>query len=157
VALTPREAEILDRLGRAMSNQEIGDDLFLSVNSVKTHVRNLYRKLGVANRTEAVVWLHRHGRPGLGGPEPIPTDEVVAAAKGILMAEGEVSASGAAAVLAARATLAGTDLRRVAADLVAGYDTYARPVGPTATRVELLELCRRVRTAARETVEEHRT
>ena len=54
-SLTKREAEVLERLGLAMSNKQIGDDLYLSVNSVKTHVRNLYKKLGVANRTEAAA------------------------------------------------------------------------------------------------------
>lgn len=143
--LTPREAEVLERLGRAMTNQEIGDDLYLSVNSVKTHVRNLFRKIGVANRTEAVLWLHDHAPPA---PSPSTADASVGVATGILMAEGGVDAAAATAVLVERSAQAGQDLRAVAHDLVVSYDTFRRPLVATEQRVELLELCRKVRTAA---------
>ncbi|MGW3405190.1 LuxR C-terminal-related transcriptional regulator [Streptomyces zhihengii] len=52
--LSGREREVLGRLARMMSTQEIAADLHVSVNTVKTHLKSLYRKLGVGRRTEAV-------------------------------------------------------------------------------------------------------
>ena len=53
-ALSDREREILGYLRTTMTASEIADDLHLSINTVKTHLRALYRKLGVASRREAV-------------------------------------------------------------------------------------------------------
>jgi two-component system, NarL family, response regulator LiaR len=61
VGLTPREAEILTLIARAFSNQEIAEALYLSVNSVKTHIRTAYRKIGVRRRPQAVVWAIERG------------------------------------------------------------------------------------------------
>lgn len=52
--LTDRERTVLLCLARAMSNEDIAQDLFLSVNTVTTHIRGVHRKLGVARRNEAV-------------------------------------------------------------------------------------------------------
>ena len=52
--LTDREQHILRYLAGTLSNAEIAADLYLSVNTVKTHQRMIYRKLGVAGRREAV-------------------------------------------------------------------------------------------------------
>ncbi|MFI8770161.1 LuxR C-terminal-related transcriptional regulator [Streptomyces sp. NPDC053792] len=52
--LTDREREVLGRLAQMMSTEEIAAELFLSVNTVKTHLRNIYRKLAVTRRGEAV-------------------------------------------------------------------------------------------------------
>lgn len=52
--LSSREREVLDLLGKGLSNQEAAGILGLSVNTVKVHVANLLRKLEVSNRTEAV-------------------------------------------------------------------------------------------------------
>lgn len=52
--LSARELQILGLLPGIMSNQDIADRLYLSVNTVKTHVRSIYRKLGVDGRREAV-------------------------------------------------------------------------------------------------------
>lgn len=52
--LTEREVEVLRRLPTLMSNVEIAEALHLSVNTVKTHLKALYRKLGVSSRREAV-------------------------------------------------------------------------------------------------------
>jgi DNA-binding NarL/FixJ family response regulator len=61
VGLTPREVEILGLIARGVSNQEIADRVFLSINSVKTYIRTAYRKIGVHSRAEAVGWAIRHG------------------------------------------------------------------------------------------------
>ncbi len=55
VALTRMEVKILALLGRGQSNKEIAVKLSLSVKTVKNHLNNMFQKLGVANRTEAVV------------------------------------------------------------------------------------------------------
>ncbi len=52
--LTDREAIVLRYLPTMLKAGEIADDLFVSVNTVKAHLRAIYRKLGVANRREAV-------------------------------------------------------------------------------------------------------
>jgi DNA-binding NarL/FixJ family response regulator len=53
--LTARESEALALLVTGLRNREIADAMYVSVDTVKTHVRNLYRKLHVRNRTEAVA------------------------------------------------------------------------------------------------------
>lgn len=50
--LSEREKEILYVLLRGCSYKEIGDRLFISVNTVKTHTKNIYSKLGLKNRIE---------------------------------------------------------------------------------------------------------
>ena len=52
--LSEREAAVLRFLPTMMSNQEIASELFVSVNTVKTHLKAIYRKLDVADRREAV-------------------------------------------------------------------------------------------------------
>jgi LuxR family transcriptional regulator, maltose regulon positive regulatory protein len=52
--LTDRELTVLRYLQSVLSNEEIASKLFVSVNTVKTHVRNIYRKLDVARRRDAV-------------------------------------------------------------------------------------------------------
>jgi LuxR family maltose regulon positive regulatory protein len=52
--LSPRERAVLAYLPTMMSNGEIASELFLSVNTVKTHLRSIYRKLGTNRRREAV-------------------------------------------------------------------------------------------------------
>lgn len=54
LGLTRRELEMLDILASGKSNKEIARDLGLSPNTIKTHLANLYVKLGVKNRTQAV-------------------------------------------------------------------------------------------------------
>ncbi|MGH9289484.1 MAG: LuxR C-terminal-related transcriptional regulator, partial [Acidimicrobiales bacterium] len=53
--LTERETSVLRHLPTLMSNHEIADVMHVSVNTVKTHLKSLYRKLGVASRREAVL------------------------------------------------------------------------------------------------------
>ncbi|MCW2843225.1 MAG: response regulator transcription factor [Nocardioides sp.] len=59
--LSPRESEVLALIARGLSNQEIADALYLSVNSVKTYIRTAYRKIGVRRRPQAVLWAIEHG------------------------------------------------------------------------------------------------
>ncbi len=59
--LTPRESEVIALITQGLSNREIADRTYLSVNSVKTHVRTAYRKIGVDRRSKAVMWGVRHG------------------------------------------------------------------------------------------------
>lgn len=59
--LTARECDIVELIVAGMSNREIGDELSLSVNSVKTYIRTAYRKMGVQRRTQAMLWALEHG------------------------------------------------------------------------------------------------
>jgi len=52
--LTERELEVLALIAEELSNQEISDRLFISINTVKTHVRNIYGKLGASRRSQAI-------------------------------------------------------------------------------------------------------
>ena len=61
VGLTAREAEVLALITQGFSNQEIAERSYLSINSVKTYIRTAYRKIGVARRSQAVLWGTRHG------------------------------------------------------------------------------------------------
>jgi ATP/maltotriose-dependent transcriptional regulator MalT len=53
--LSERELDLLGCLSQGMSNQQIGDSLYISLNNVKTHLKRIHSKLDVNNRTEAVA------------------------------------------------------------------------------------------------------
>jgi DNA-binding NarL/FixJ family response regulator len=59
--LTSREIEVLKHLAGAASNREIADCLAISTRTVETHLANVYGKLGVRGRTEAMLWAIREG------------------------------------------------------------------------------------------------
>ena len=59
--LSARETEVLVLIAQGLTNSQIAEKLFLSVNSVKTYVRNAYGKIGALNRSQAVGWVVRHG------------------------------------------------------------------------------------------------
>jgi two-component system, NarL family, response regulator LiaR len=59
--LTPRESEVLALITHGLTNQEIADRAYISINSVKTYVRTAYRKIGVSRRSQAVSWGMQHG------------------------------------------------------------------------------------------------
>jgi DNA-binding CsgD family transcriptional regulator len=59
--LSAREAEILQLVAQGLSNREIGKALFISEHTAANHIRNILRKTGCANRTEAASYAHRHG------------------------------------------------------------------------------------------------
>lgn len=54
LGISKREKEVLDLIAIGLSNQEIADKLFVSLNTVKTHSSNLFQKLEVSRRTQAV-------------------------------------------------------------------------------------------------------
>ncbi len=59
--LTSREKDVLALIGRGLSNDEIAAELVISVVTVKSHVGNIFAKLGVRDRTGAVVYAFDHG------------------------------------------------------------------------------------------------
>jgi two-component system, NarL family, response regulator LiaR len=59
--LTEREFDVLKCLGEGMTNQEISEELFIGIKTVKTHVSNILSKLGVSDRTQAAVYANRNG------------------------------------------------------------------------------------------------
>ncbi|HEY9471636.1 MAG TPA: response regulator transcription factor [Propionibacteriaceae bacterium] len=59
--LTDRESEILALITQGNSNAEVAKLTYLSPNTVKSYIRTIYRKIGVASRTQAVLWGVRHG------------------------------------------------------------------------------------------------
>lgn len=84
--LSEREREILRLVATGLSNQQIANQLGISVNTVKVHLRNVFSKIGVASRTEATMYAVRAGivtidraEPALlAAPEALPADSVVA-------------------------------------------------------------------------------
>lgn len=65
LGLSGRELEVLQLIEQGLSNQKIADRLFLSLSTVKTHTSNIYSKLGVKNRVQALQkareLISRHG------------------------------------------------------------------------------------------------
>lgn len=61
VGLSPREVETLALITQGLSNQEIAERLYLTINSVKSHIRAAYRKIGAHSRSQAVAWCMQHG------------------------------------------------------------------------------------------------
>jgi two-component system, NarL family, response regulator LiaR len=66
--LTERETEVLKLIARGKANKQIAKELFVAMSTVKTHVINLYRKLGVSSRTQAALYAARVGL--------VPTEEI---------------------------------------------------------------------------------
>jgi len=60
-SLTERELQVLRGMSQGKSNGQIGRELYLSEDTVKTHARRLFRKLGVGDRAQAVAFGFRHG------------------------------------------------------------------------------------------------
>lgn len=67
VGLTPREVDVLRLVAQGLTNMEIAERLFLSINTVKSYIRYGYRKIGAERRSHAVIWVQSHG---LGTPVP---------------------------------------------------------------------------------------
>ncbi|MCC3765333.1 response regulator transcription factor [Glycomyces sp. TRM65418] len=60
--LTDREEDVLALLATGLTNNEIGERLFLSLGTVKTHIAGVLTKLGLRNRVEAAMWAYESGR-----------------------------------------------------------------------------------------------
>ena len=60
-ALSPREGEVLQLVAQGASNKKIAESLFISENTVKTHLRNIMEKLHLANRSQAAAYAVRRG------------------------------------------------------------------------------------------------
>ena len=56
IGLSARESEVLALICQGLSNQRVGDTLYLSTNTIKTYIRSAYRKIDVETRSQAVVW-----------------------------------------------------------------------------------------------------
>ncbi len=59
--LSARELEVIVLVADGLSNQEIAERSYVSVNTVRTYIRSAYRKMGVERRTQAVRWVTEHG------------------------------------------------------------------------------------------------
>lgn len=59
--LTDRELEVLHKIAQGLSNQEIGQELFIGERTVRNHVSNILDKLHLANRTQAAIFALREG------------------------------------------------------------------------------------------------
>ncbi len=59
--LTDQELRVLALIGRGMSNAEVAETLYISRNTVKSHLSSVYEKLGVSDRTQAAIWAVRAG------------------------------------------------------------------------------------------------
>lgn len=68
--LSAREAQTIALITRGLSNQEIAEQSFLSINSVKTYIRSAYRKIGVTRRSQAVLWGLQQGFDAPDRPAP---------------------------------------------------------------------------------------
>lgn len=69
--LTDREEDVLALLATGLTNNEIGERLFLSLGTVKTHIAGILTKLGLRNRVEAAMWAYESGRV----PGDLPGDD----------------------------------------------------------------------------------
>ena len=58
--LTGRESEVLALIAQGLANTEIAEVTGLSINSIKSYIRSCYRKIGVANRSNAILWAVEH-------------------------------------------------------------------------------------------------
>lgn len=58
--LTAKEGEILQLIAGGASNKDIARELFISTNTAKTHVYNIFKKINVANRLQAAIWARKH-------------------------------------------------------------------------------------------------
>ena len=67
VTLSAREVQIVDLLANGATAKEISRELALSFHTVRTHIRNIYTKLGICNRVELMRWVILQGNVTAGG------------------------------------------------------------------------------------------
>jgi len=70
--LSEREIETLKLVAQGMSNKQIASSLFISINTVKVHLRNIFEKINVESRTEATLYAIEHSIIPSPGPEFVP-------------------------------------------------------------------------------------
>ena len=58
--LTAREKEVLELISSGASNELVASKLYISINTVKTHIYRIYKKIGVTSRFQAAHWASRH-------------------------------------------------------------------------------------------------
>jgi DNA-binding CsgD family transcriptional regulator len=73
-ALTPRELEVLEMISSGLTNAEAAKRLDLSVHGIKFHLTEIYRRLGVTNRTEAAVSYMRLRGDAVDPDRGVPAD-----------------------------------------------------------------------------------
>jgi DNA-binding NarL/FixJ family response regulator len=73
--LTQREVTVLKAVAAGMSNRSIGKQLWVTENTIKFHLTNIFRKINVANRTEAARWAHQRGLIEDVRPDPLAAAE----------------------------------------------------------------------------------
>ena len=61
VGLSPREVEVMALIAQGLSNVEIAERLHLSGNTLKSHIRQAYKKVGATSRAQAVGWALQNG------------------------------------------------------------------------------------------------
>jgi DNA-binding CsgD family transcriptional regulator len=88
--LSERELEILKLLATGLSNKEIAAQLFLSPNTVKVHLRNIFGKLGVQSRTEATLIAIQRGYVSVPGAPVTPNGETAEAADEAIEVSGPI-------------------------------------------------------------------
>jgi DNA-binding NarL/FixJ family response regulator len=62
--LSPRELEVLRLVAQGLANKQIGRSLGISERTVKVHLGNVFRRIGVGDRTSAALWAREHLGPG---------------------------------------------------------------------------------------------
>jgi DNA-binding NarL/FixJ family response regulator len=65
--LTEQEFRTLELIGAGLTNEELAKELYVSINTVKSYVRTAYKKIGVTDRSNAMLWAVKHGLAG--GPD----------------------------------------------------------------------------------------
>ena len=58
--LSPRQQDIMLALARGLSNQEIADELDIKLSTVRNNIADVYYKLGISNRVQALLWVLAH-------------------------------------------------------------------------------------------------
>ena len=73
--LSERESEIIALITQGLTNEQIADRAYLSINTVKSYIRTAYRKMGVRSRSQAVLWGIDHGFRPDRARNRVPDDE----------------------------------------------------------------------------------
>ena len=66
--LSDQEFAVMRLIASGLTNQDIADRMFLSINTVKSYIRSAYRKVNVKARTQAVIWAYENGLANLDSP-----------------------------------------------------------------------------------------